>query len=70
MSRLLASLSSPTAATPSKADIWLRRNIGRFGPILLHKSVLQVIRGVLGFLGRAGTMILRQAAAELTRLNS
>jgi len=40
------------------------RRVG-FGPILLHKSVLQVVRGVLGFLGRAGTMVLRQAAAEL-----
>ena len=39
--------------------------ICRFWPILLHKSVLQIVRGVLGFLGRAGTMVLRQAAAEL-----
>jgi len=38
---------------------------GRSGPILLQKSVLQVVCGVLGFLGRAGTVVLRQAAAEL-----
>jgi hypothetical protein len=34
-------------------------------PILLQKSVLRVVCGVLGFLGRAGTVVLRQAAAEL-----
>jgi hypothetical protein len=48
-----------------KADIRSRRKIGRFGPILLQKSVLQVVCGVLGFLGRAGTVVLRQTAAEL-----
>jgi hypothetical protein len=34
-------------------------------PILLQKSVVQVVCGVPGFLGRAGTVGLRQAAAEL-----
>ena len=41
-------------------------HFGRFWPILLHKSVLQIVRGVLGFLGRAGTMVLRRATAGLT----
>jgi hypothetical protein len=38
---------------------------GSSWPILLQKSGLKVVRGVLGFLGRAGTMVLHQAAAEL-----
>ena len=55
---------APVAIRPT-TDIRLQRNIGRDGPILLQKSVVQVVCGVPGFLGRAGTVVLRQAAAEL-----
>ena len=33
----------------------------RYWPILLQKSVVQVVCGVPRFLGRAGTVVLRQA---------
>jgi hypothetical protein len=53
------------SALPPEAAATVAERCVRFGPILLQKSGLKVVRGVLGFLGRAGTMVLHQAAAEL-----